>query len=122
MSFGVGVGDFAGAAQLAWNLYRYCYKITCDAPEEFKHLLDEITTLSQSIRLLEEEIANPNSTMVCAGEDRVGMVKEMMVQVEVTLAELMKEYEKLGDETLPRKTKINSLTDGSDPESLRNKV
>lgn len=129
MSFGFGVGDFAGAAQLAWNLYRYCYKVARDAPEEFKHLLGEITILSQSIRLLEEEAANPNSTMVRAGEDRVRMVKEMMVRVEVTLEELKKhaeKYEKLGDGTLPRRKKIWAkfkwATDASDLDSLRNKV
>lgn len=129
MSFGFGVGDFAGAAQLAWNLYRYCYKVARDAPEEFKHLLGEITILSQSIRLLEEEAANPNSTMVRAGEDRVRMVKEMMVRVEVTLAELKKhaeKYEKLGDGSLPRRKKIWAkfkwATDASDLDSLRNKV
>lgn len=129
MSFGFSVGDFATAAQLAWDLYRYCYKVARDAPEDFKLLLGEITMLSQSIRLLEEEAANPDSTMVRAGEDRVRMVKEMMVRVEITLKELQKHaarYDKLGDVTLPKRKKIWAKfrwsTDAADLDSLRNKV
>lgn len=69
MSFGFDVGDFAAALHLTWALYRYCYKVARDAPEDFKLLLGEITMLSQSIRLLQEEAANPESTMVRAGDD-----------------------------------------------------
>lgn len=129
MSFGFGVGDFAGAAQLAWSLYRYCYKVARDAPEDFKLLLGEITILSQSIRLLEEEAANPESTMVRAGEDRVRMVKEMMVRVEITLTELKKhaqKYDKLGDVDMSRWKKIWAKfkwsTDAADLDALRNTV
>lgn len=129
MSFGFGVGDFAGVLQLSWTLYRYCYKVARDAPEEFKLLLGEITMLSQSIQLLKEEAANPKSTMVRAGEDRVRMVKEMMVRVEVTLKELQKfavKYDKLGDVDLSRRKKIWAKfkwsVDANDLDSLRNKV
>lgn len=118
-----------GAAQLAWDLYRYCYKVARDAPQEFQLLLREITTLSQSIRLLEEEAKNPKSAMVRAGEDRVRMMKEMMARVEITLKELKKhaqKYEKLGDLSRPKMeqiwTKFKWSTDASDLDALRNKV
>lgn len=64
MSFGFGIGDFAGILQLSWTLYRYCYKVARDAPEDFKLLLGEITMLSQSIRLLEEDALDPDSTII----------------------------------------------------------
>ncbi|KAH0603574.1 uncharacterized protein H6S33_007896 [Morchella sextelata] len=100
MSFGFGVGDFLAVSQLAWNLYRYCYVVARGAPQEFQLLLQEITTLSQSIKLLELEAQDPNSTLARSGEDRILMVKEMMSRVEVTLKELekhAKKYEKLGE-------------------------
>lgn len=127
MSFGFGVGDFLGAAELAWNLYKYCYKVARDAPEDFKLLLGEITMLTQSIRLLEEEAANPESTMRRAGDDRVRMVKEMMVRVKITLGELKKhaeKYDQLGDLQKRRNiwAKFKWSTDASDLDSLRNKV
>ncbi|KAL0631674.1 hypothetical protein Q9L58_009454, partial [Maublancomyces gigas] len=129
MSFGFGVGDFAGILQLSWTLYRYCYKVARDAPEDFKLLLGEITMLSQSIRLLEEEASDPDSTMVRAGEDRVRMVKEMIVRVEVTLKELQKhaaKYDKLGDVKLSKRKQIWSKfkwsTDATELDALRNKL
>jgi hypothetical protein len=127
MSFGFSVGDFMGAAQLAWNLYRHCYKVARGAPQEFQLLLGEITTLSQSIRLLEGEAKDPDSTLVRAGEGRVRMVREMMARVEVTLKELQKyveKYEKLGDPSRSKRAwaKFKWSVDASDLDSLRNKV
>lgn len=129
MSFGFGIGDFAGALQLSWTLYRYCYKVARDAPADCKLLLGEITMLSQSIQLLQEDAANPESTMARAGEDRVRMVKEMMVRVEVTLKELQKfaeKYDKLGDTELSKRKRIWAKftwsTDATDLDALRNKV
>lgn len=85
--------------------------------------------LSHSIQLLKEEAADPKSTMVRAGEDRVRMVKEMMVRVEVTLNQLQKfavKYDKLGNVDLSRRKKIWAKfkwsVDANDLDSLRNKV
>lgn len=128
MSFGFSVGDFAGAGQLAWDLYRYSYIVSRDAPKDFKPLLREIAMLSQSIRLLGEEAANPNSTMVRAGEDRVRMVRKIMVRVEVTLKELKKhseKYDKFGDVEVSRRNiwaKFKWPSDAAELDSLRNKV
>lgn len=38
MSFGFGVGDFAGVLQLSWTLYSYCYKVARDASKDIKIL------------------------------------------------------------------------------------
>lgn len=129
MSFGFGVGDFLAVSELAWNLYRYCYVVARGAPQEFQLLLQEITSLSQSIQLLQEEAKDPNSTLVRSGDARIVMVKEMMGRVEVTLRELekhAKKYEKLGDNTRAKRKQIWSKfkwsVDATNLDSLRNKV
>lgn len=129
MSFGFGVGDFLAVTELAWNLYRYCYVVARGAPQEFQLLLQEITSLSQSIQLLQEEAKDPNSTLVRAGDARIIMVKEMMGRVEVTLRELekhAKKYEKLGDSTRAKRkqmwSKFKWSVDATNLDSLRNKV
>lgn len=131
MSFGLGVGDFLAVSELAWNLYRYCYVVAKGAPEDFRMLLQEITALSQSLRLLETDAKNPESTLMQSGEARIVMVKEMIARVEITLRELekfAKKYEKLAD--VKRGNKLSKQVwkrfmwsaDASSLDSLRNKV
>lgn len=131
MSFGFGVGDFLAVSELAWNLYRYCYVVAKGAPEDFRMLLQEITALSQSIRLLEEEAKNPESTLMRSGDARIRMVREMIARVEITLKELdkfAKKYEKLGEAKQGKKIskqvwkKFMWSVDASSLDSLRNKV
>ncbi|KAI5840126.1 hypothetical protein DFP73DRAFT_197664 [Morchella snyderi] len=130
MSFGFGVGDFLAVSQLAWKLYHDCYVVSRGAPQEFQLLLQEITTLSQSIKLLELEAQDSNSTLVRSGEDRVRMVKEMLSRVEVTLKELekhAKKYEKLGDSSRSKVrrhiwAKFKWSIDAPDLDALRNKL
>lgn len=129
MSFGFGVGDFLAVTELAWNLYRYCYVVSRGAPQEFQLLLQEITTLSQSIQLLQEEAKDPNSTLVRSGEGRILMVQEMISRVVVTLEELQKhakKYEKLGDNSRAKRKqlwdKFKWSVDATNLDSLRNKV
>lgn len=129
MSFGFGVGDFIAVADLAWNLYRYCYIVARGAPEDFQSLLHEITVLSQSIKLLQEEAKDPNSILVRSGQDRVTMVREMIIRVEATLRELQthaEKYAKLGDVKRAKRKqfwdKFKWSVDASSLDSLRNKV
>lgn len=129
MSFGFGVGDILGAADLAYKLWKYCYKVARDAPQDFQLLVSEINTLSQSIRFLEEEGRDPNSTLVRSGPDRILMVNEMIARVVVTLRELQsiaEKYEKLGDLSRGRLKQVWSKfkwsVDASDLDALRNKV
>ncbi|KAI5838486.1 hypothetical protein DFP73DRAFT_256218 [Morchella snyderi] len=98
MSFGFGVGDFIVVSKLSWELYRTCVVLARGAPHEFQLLVHEITTLSQALKLLEEESQDPESTLCNSGEDRIRMVKEVVVRVEETLKELKKvakKYEKI---------------------------
>lgn len=129
MSFGFGVGDIIGTGQLAFKLWKHCYQVARDAPEEFKILVSDIATLSQSLTFLGEEVNNPNSTLVRAGDDRVRMMREMIVRVDATLNELQKIANKYGQlENLSRGkmrqawTKFKWSVDASDLDALRNKV
>lgn len=129
MSFGFGVGDLLGAADLAYKLWKYCYKVARDAPQEFQLLVGEIITLSQAIRFLEEETRDPNSTLMRSGPDRIKMMNEMIIRVVATLGELQKiaeKYEKLGDLSRGRLKQVWSKfkwsIDASDLDALRNKV
>ncbi len=66
MSFGFALGDFLAVGNLAWKLYRDCYKVARGAPQEFQLLVTEISTLSNSLTILQEEVKNPESTLVQA--------------------------------------------------------
>lgn len=55
MPFRFGAGDLLAVPELAWKLDRYCYVFLKGAPQDFPLLLQDITTLSQSIRFLEVE-------------------------------------------------------------------
>ncbi|KAF8244580.1 hypothetical protein K440DRAFT_558303 [Wilcoxina mikolae CBS 423.85] len=127
--FGFSLGDFIAVGQLAWTLYRQCYLVARGAPQEFQHLLGEITMLCQSIQFLQEEVNNPNSTLVRAGDDRVALVNQVMSRVEETLKELQKcanKYEKLGDVKQPKVKqmwrRVKWSVDAADLDALRNKV
>lgn len=129
MSFGFGVGDFIAVADLAWKLYRYCYVVAKDAPRDFKLLLQEICTLASSIKLLKDEVDDPESTLRRSGEDRIRMVNDIISRIKITLEELekyAKRYE--GLQGVPR-SKRKKLWDrftwsleGSEIDSLRVKV
>ncbi|KAH0544335.1 hypothetical protein FGG08_001476 [Glutinoglossum americanum] len=100
MSFGFAIGDFITVGQLAWTLYRDCYTVARGAPQEFQLLLGEISTLSNSLKILQEEVINPDSILRRSGEDRVRMVNEMVSRVNQTLMDLQKvakKYATLGD-------------------------
>jgi phosphomevalonate kinase len=59
-------------------------------PKELQILMCEIALLSQSINLLIDEVKNPNSILVRAGEGRVDMVNRVMMQANATLKDLEK--------------------------------
>lgn len=129
MSFGFGIGDFMGAAQIAYTLWKYCYKVARDAPQEFQLLVIDINTLSQTLRFLDDETKDPKSTLMRAGKDRVRMMNEMLGRVMVTLGELeiiAEKYEKLGDLSRGKLklawSKFKWSLDATDLDALRNKV
>lgn len=50
MSFGFSVGDFAVLGQLTWQIYKACR----DAPESFKNISQEVSSLHLLLKELEE--------------------------------------------------------------------
>ena len=128
MSFGFSVGDFVGTAQLAYNLYKYCYKVARDAPQEFKLLVTELGTIKASIELLADEAKDPESTLSSGGEERVRLVGELLERIQGTLKALQKHAEKFGklERSRPGLKKawaqFRWSVDASDLDSLRNQV
>jgi phosphomevalonate kinase len=90
MSFGFSIGDFIAVSQLAHRLYKDVFLVARGAPKELQILMGEIALLSQSINLLIDEIKNPDSILVRAGEGRVDMVNRIMMQANATLKDLEK--------------------------------
>ena len=128
MSFGFSVGDFVGTVQLAYNLYVHCYKVSRDAPQEFKLLVAELATIKASIELLANEAKDPESTLNCSGEDRVRLVRDLLERVKGTLKALQKhaeKYGKLGNSRSSLKkawAQFRWSVDASELDSLRNQV
>ena|SRR5436190_1355740 len=127
MSFGFAVGDFVAVGELAFKLYRDCFMVAKGAPQEFQALKGELSNLQTTLKILEEEVKNPESILIKAGEDRVAMVKEMVAGINKTLKQLEKvaaKYGILGDDSKGRKiwTKLKWSVDFSSVDSLRNKV
>src|SRR5580698_7546718 len=96
MSFGFSVGDFVTVGQLAFTLYRDCFMVAKDAPQEFLALKGELSNLRHALEILEEQVRNPKSILNKAGDDRVRMVKEMVSGIHVTLKQLEKVAAKYG--------------------------
>lgn len=128
MSFGFSVSDFLGTAQLAFNLYRHCYRVARDAPQEFKLLVSELATIGASIDLLAAEAQDPKSTLMSGGEDRARLVGELLERIKGTLKALQKhaeKYGKLGNSRSSLKkawAQFRWSVDASDLDSLRNQV
>ena len=109
------------------RLYRDCYKIARGAPQEFQLLLGEISTLSNSLNILQEEVKDPTSTLVQAGEDRVRMVNEMVSRVGETLKlleKVAKKYQILrsGSKTSQIWASFKWSVDFKSIDNVRNKV
>lgn len=127
MSLGFGIGDIIAVSTLSWDLYKKCYAVARGAPQEFQLLVGEISGLSNSLKVLQEEIADPKSALIRAGEDRVRMVNEMMSRVHITLKELekvAKKYEALGTGSKSKHMwmRFKWSVDFSSIDSLRSKV
>jgi hypothetical protein len=102
MSFGISVGDFIAVGQLAWRLYQDCYRIARGAPHEFRLLVDELRMLYTNMKLFEDELNDPNSVLVKAGEERLQMVQGLLENVKQVLKGLddsFNKHRKLGDVT-----------------------
>ncbi|KAK0513396.1 hypothetical protein JMJ35_004382 [Cladonia borealis] len=127
MSFGFAISDFIAVGQLAWTLYRECYQIARGAPMEFSLLVSELSTLSNSITILQEEVKDPKSTLTRSGNDRIRMVNEMVAGIEETLKRLKKvasKYDILGSGSKTKHiwAKLKWSAEFSSIDRLRNKL
>lgn len=96
-----GVEDFYAVGSLACIIGNTVVK---DAPGEWKLVIEEIHVLLQCVDLFQEEVKNPNSTLVRSGKERARAVKNELERVEATLKGLEKHaklLEKLGNPARP---------------------
>lgn len=95
--------EFLPITDRAWNLYRHCYIVShTSAPQQFHLLLPRLTSLSQSIQLLQVESQDTTSTLLTSGPDWVHTVKGIVRRVDTTLVEIEKyanRCERLGDKS-----------------------
>ncbi|KAG9506302.1 hypothetical protein J7337_003285 [Fusarium musae] len=99
MSFGFGVGDFIAVGELCWKIYTRVYKVSRDAPEELRALIQELGNLSNTVNLLNEEVRDREEWMKRAGERRLEYTCKVMGQVKATLQKmdrLADKYAELG--------------------------
>ncbi|KAK5991746.1 hypothetical protein PT974_07780 [Cladobotryum mycophilum] len=85
MSFGFGVGDFLAVAELSWKLYSQVYKVARDAPEELRGLNQELGNLSNTYKLLVEELENEDSLLRQSGDVRINTARRINEQTKETL-------------------------------------
>ncbi|KAF5724525.1 oxidoreductase like [Fusarium mundagurra] len=99
MSFGFGVGDFIAVGELCWKIYSRVYKVSRDAPEELRALIQELGNLSNTMNLLNEELRDQEEWIKRAGERRLEYTCKVMGQVNATLQKmdrLADKYAELG--------------------------
>lgn len=127
MSFGFGIGDFMGAAQIAYTLeilLQSCQGCTARVPAP-RHRHQHPLAVAAFPRRRNE---GPEVYADARG-DRVRMMNEMLGRVMVTLGELQiiaEKYEKLGDLSRGKLklawSKFKWSLDATDLDALRNKV
>ena len=129
MSFGFAVGDFIAVGDLAHRLWRDVYSVARAAPQDLKELSSELSVLSQSISILVEDLNNPNSTLIMAGDSRVKLVTETMAGAKETLTKLQDFAKKHGAIRTDDRSKVKKAfdrlryaKDASALNSLRSKV
>ena len=89
--------------------------------------MSELSTLSNSITILQEEAKDPKSTLTRSGNDRIRMVNEMVAGIEETLKRLKKvasKYDMLGSGSKTKQiwAKFKWSAEFSSIDRLRNKV
>lgn len=93
-----GVEDFYAVGALACIIGNTVVK---DAPDEWKQVIEEIHVLLQCVDLFQEEVKNPNSTLIRSGKERARAVKNELARVETTLKALEKHAKMLEKLTNP---------------------
>ncbi|EED16248.1 ion channel nompc, putative [Talaromyces stipitatus ATCC 10500] len=92
---GFAISDFIAIGQLPWILYRDYYTVARNAPHEFQMVLGEISILCNSLKILQEEVENPQSALIGAEEDRVRMNKAKHVWLKLKWSAELKSVDSL---------------------------
>lgn len=90
MSFGYSVVEFFALAQLAWNIYKACK----DAPESFKNISHEVSSLHLVLKELEESYSNAN--LSATQQSRLKTVGDGCRAVLEDLQAILDKYNSLG--------------------------
>ncbi|KAF5682505.1 hypothetical protein FCIRC_4939 [Fusarium circinatum] len=88
MSFGFSVGYFIAVGELCWNIYTRVYKVSRDAPEELRALIQELDNLSNTVNLLNEELGDQEECIRRTGERRLEYTCKVMGQAKETLEKM----------------------------------
>ncbi|KAM0523921.1 hypothetical protein ACHAPE_001174 [Trichoderma viride] len=97
MSFGFGIGDLIGVAELCWKLYSQVYKVSRDAPEELRGLNQELGNFHNTIQLLLEELKDTDSIVFNSGDVRIDTVRRVVSQSEETLRKMQQLSERYAE-------------------------
>lgn len=95
MSFRFDTSDFLDVDVRCWKLYQNVDKVSRDAPDELRRIRDELGALSNTIRLLNDDIRNPHSMIKQPGqEERSNLAADIMKSTSNTLEQLQSLAEK----------------------------
>lgn len=90
MPYGLDTGEILAASEQARKLYRYYQMGSRGAPPVFQLLLHEMSSLSQSLEILQTETASQGSTLARSILDRAPVMKQLIGRVQETLKEFGK--------------------------------
>lgn len=99
MSVSWGATDVLAVTKLAWDLYHKCYLVAREAPDEFRHLLNELASLQSVLRSVRDDINSDISFLENLGEHRKESLERCLSGCFETLRRLQKlviKYQELG--------------------------
>ena len=88
MSLNWGVTDLLAVTKLAWDLYHKCFLVACEAPDDFRQLVNELASLQSVLRSLRDDVTSDKSFLDKMGENRKEMLERCLVSCFDTLHKL----------------------------------
>src|SRR5437667_7692142 len=74
MIFGFSPSDFIKVSELAWSVYKACK----DAPEEFREIAQELSSVHITLREFQDEVNSPNSRLNKLDSKRENELKDIL--------------------------------------------
>jgi hypothetical protein len=128
MALNIEIDEIDVLSDLAWSLYQDGFRVARLSPE-LQQLLGEVSVLAHSTKILKEDVKDPGSVLVQAGEERIRSVNGLLAEIKITLSEVEKIFEgreSFLDGTNAKKrslwAKLKSSTGFSTAYSVRRKV